>query len=74
MSSKTPEERQGEYVMEQINNAMEGEYPAHKPIEEAENGSMVNDMEDLIQLGEDMEQMKTQQEDEEQGLRQDPEQ
>lgn len=74
MRDKTAEDWQGEYVMKQIVNAAEGEYPEYKSIEEAENGSMVNDMEDLVQLGEDMEQMKTSYEDEQHGLKQDPEQ
>ncbi|MBW4840596.1 MAG: hypothetical protein KZY74_14480 [Paenibacillaceae bacterium] len=70
-----PEDRQEQYVAKQIKAAQAGEYPEHKEINEAENGSMVNDMEDLIQLGEDMEAMKTSQEDLEQnGLLSDPEQ
>lgn len=68
-----PEDRIEQYVAKQIRAAQVGEYPEHKEIDEAENGSMVNDMEDLIQLGEDMEEMKTSQEDLEQnGLLSDP--
>ncbi|WP_068783524.1 hypothetical protein [Paenibacillus phocaensis] len=70
-----PEDRQEQYIAKQIRAAQAGEYPEHKDINEAENGSMVNDMEDLVQLGEDMEAMRTSQEDVEQnGLRSDPEQ
>ncbi|WP_059040865.1 hypothetical protein [Paenibacillus rubinfantis] len=68
-----PEDRLEQYVAKQIRAAQVGEYPEHKEIDEAENGSMVNDMEDLIQLGEDMEEMKTSREDLEQnGLLSDP--
>ncbi|GIP50165.1 hypothetical protein J53TS2_37560 [Paenibacillus sp. J53TS2] len=69
------EDQQEQYVSKQIRAAQAGEYPEHKDIDEAENGSMVNDMEDLIQLGDDMEAMKTSQEDLKQsGLLSDPEQ
>ncbi|MFS0727083.1 hypothetical protein [Paenibacillus sp. 1P07SE] len=43
-----------------------------KPVELAENGSMAQDMEDLKRLGEDMEQVKTNAELEEEGLVPDP--
>ncbi|MCM3702898.1 hypothetical protein [Paenibacillus macerans] len=69
-----PEDKQEQYVNEQIKDAASGEFPDHKEISEAENGSMVNDMEDLIQLGEDMEQMATGSEDLKGGLKPDPQQ
>lgn len=68
------EQEQEDYVMKQIREAREGEYPEHKSIQEAENGSMVNDMEDLKQLGEDMDEMSTNSQDEARGLKPDPEQ
>ncbi|AZK46173.1 hypothetical protein [Paenibacillus lentus] len=68
------EEEQEEYVNKQIREAREGEYPEHKSIQDAENGSMVNDMEDLKQLSEDMDEMSTNSEDEARGLKPDPEQ
>ncbi|MCM3041979.1 hypothetical protein M3201_20075 [Paenibacillus motobuensis] len=74
MAFKTPEQEQEDYVRQQINKAKQGDYTKHKDIDEAENGSMINDMEDLVQLGEDMEQMKTNSEDHENGLMSDPEQ
>lgn len=74
MASKKAEEEQQDYVEKQIREAREGEYPEHKDISVAENGSMVNDMEDLKQLGEDMEEMSTNSEDHEQGIVADPEQ
>ncbi|EOS58871.1 MULTISPECIES: hypothetical protein [Paenibacillus] len=67
-----PEDLQEQYVTRQIRAAQAGEYPEHKDIDEAENGSMVNDMEDLIQLGEDMEAMQTNREDKKDGLLPDP--
>lgn len=69
-----PEDKQEQYVSGQIKDAASGEFPDHKEISEAENGSMVNDMEDLIQLGEDMEQMATGSEDLKNGLKPDPQQ
>ncbi|MNO05624.1 hypothetical protein D3C81_2270880 [compost metagenome] len=74
MASKKAEEEHQEYVEKHIREAREGEYPEHKSISVAENGSMVNDMEDLKQLGEDMEEMSTNSEDHEQGIVADPEQ
>ncbi|WP_334076067.1 MULTISPECIES: hypothetical protein [Paenibacillus] len=74
MDFKTAKEEQQEYVEKQIREAREGEYPGHKDITKAENGSMVNDMEDLKRLGEDMDKMKTNSEDHEEGLVSDPEQ
>ncbi|MEF2967551.1 hypothetical protein V3851_17120 [Paenibacillus sp. M1] len=74
MIHKDPEEEQQKYVEKQIREAREGEYPEHKEISAAENGSMVNDMEDLRQLGEDMEDMATGSEDRKRGLQSDPEQ
>lgn len=74
MVSKNPEKEQQEYVEKQIREARNGDYPEHKEISTAENGSMVNDMEDLKQLSEDMEEMATNSEDHKQGLRSDPEQ
>ncbi|MNJ34105.1 hypothetical protein [Paenibacillus bouchesdurhonensis] len=72
--AQNAEQEQEEYVKKQIREAREGEYPDHKSIQEAENGSMVNDMEDLKQLGEDMDEMSTNSEDEARGLKPDPEQ
>lgn len=74
MARFSPEQEQEKYVNKQIREAREGEYPEHKSIHEAENGSMVNDMEDLKQLGEDMDEMSTNSEDEARGLSPDPEQ
>lgn len=74
MEFKSAEEEQQEYVEKQIREAREGEYSGHKDIVSAENGSMVNDMEDLKQLGEDMDEMKTNSEDHKEGLMNDPEQ
>ncbi|MFD3262036.1 hypothetical protein ACE3MQ_25875 [Paenibacillus lentus] len=74
MARINAEQEQENYVKKQIREAREGEYPEHKSIQEAENGSMVNDMEDLKQLGEDMDEMSTNSEDEAQGLTPDPEQ
>ncbi|WP_410772275.1 hypothetical protein [Fontibacillus sp. BL9] len=74
MGLKNAEEQQQEYVEKQIREAREGEYPEHKDISQADNGSMVNDMEDLKQLGEDMEEMSTGSEDRKQGMVSDPEQ
>jgi len=67
-----PEDKQEQYVNKQIRDARSGEFPEHKDIAEAENGSMVNDMEDLVQLGEDMEGMATNREDKKDGLKPDP--
>ncbi|GAA0137339.1 hypothetical protein YSY43_41800 [Paenibacillus sp. YSY-4.3] len=74
MARINAEQEQENYVNKQIREAREGEYPEHKNIQEADNGSMVNDMEDLKQLGEDMEEMSTNSEDKARGLRPDPEQ
>lgn len=74
MAQFNAEQEQEEYVKKQIREAREGEYPEHKSIQDAENGSMVNDMEDLKQLGEDMDEMSTNSEDEARGLKPDPEQ
>ncbi|WP_138494761.1 hypothetical protein [Paenibacillus pinistramenti] len=74
MPHVNPESEQQQYVEKQIEDAREGEFPKHKDLEQAQNGSMVNDMEDLKQLGEDMDQMKTNSQDEERGLMNDPEQ
>ncbi|WP_157274353.1 hypothetical protein [Paenibacillus fonticola] len=74
MARLNGEQEQEEYVNKQIREAQEGEYSGHKSIREAENGSMVNDMKDLKQLGEDMEEMSTNSEDESRGLKPDPEQ
>ncbi|MNJ52059.1 hypothetical protein D3C77_473780 [compost metagenome] len=74
MNQFKAEQKQEDYVNKQIREAREGEYPKHKSIQEAENGSMVNDMEDLKQLGEDMEEMSTNSEDKTNGLKPDPEQ
>lgn len=74
MNRPKPEAEQQEYVEKQIQDANNGEYPEHKDISRAENGSMVNDMEDLKQLGEDMDEMKTNSEDLEEGLISDPKQ
>ncbi|RCX13922.1 hypothetical protein DFP94_11933 [Fontibacillus phaseoli] len=74
MGLKKAEQQQQEYVEKQIREAQEGEYPEHKDISQAENGSMVNDMEDLKQLGEDMDEMSTGSEDRKQGMVSDPEQ
>ncbi len=74
MANKKAEEQQQEYVEKQIREAREGEYPEHKDISIAENGSMVNDMEDLKRLGEDMEEMATNSEDQVNGIDSDPKQ
>ena len=74
MPHSNPEDEQQQYVEKQIQDARNGEYPKHKDIHQAQNGSMVNDMEDLKQLGEDMDNMNTNSQDEEQGLVSDPEQ
>ncbi|CAM4421310.1 hypothetical protein HMSSN036_47890 [Paenibacillus macerans] len=67
-----PEDKQEQYVSKQIKDAASGEFPGHKDISEAENGSMVNDMEDLIQLGEDMKQLEKGREDANDGFKPDP--
>ncbi|ANS75819.1 hypothetical protein AWM70_15520 [Paenibacillus yonginensis] len=74
MPHVNPEGEQQQYVEKQIEEAREGEYPPHKDIGKAQNGSMVNDMEDLKQLGEDMDEMRTNSEDEKHGMVPDPEQ
>lgn len=74
MQKQQGKEQIGAYTERQIREADQGEYPEHKSIETAENGSMVNDMEDLKQLGEDMEEMHTSSEDHKQGVHVDPEQ
>lgn len=74
MHSHSPEEEQEQYGKKQIHDAKEGEFPKHKDISIAQNGSMVNDMDDLIQLGEDMEEMTTEAQDKDHGLISDPEQ
>lgn len=74
MQKQPGKEEIGAYTERQIREADQGEYPGHKSIETAENGSMVNDMEDLKQLGEDMEEMPTSSEDHKQGVHADPEQ
>ncbi|GGA50528.1 hypothetical protein [Paenibacillus physcomitrellae] len=74
MPHVNPEGEQEQYVEKQIEEAREGEYPNHKDLSIAQNGSMVNDMEDLKQLGEDMDEMHTNSEDKKQGLISDPEQ
>ncbi|MBB3108531.1 hypothetical protein FHS18_000559 [Paenibacillus phyllosphaerae] len=47
---------------------------ASTPVETAQNGSMVQDLDDLKRLGHDMERMRTNQELEEDGLVPDPKQ
>lgn len=74
MKRQQSEEQLEAYIEQQIDEANQEEYPKHKDIDVAENGSMVNDMEDLRQLGEDMEEMSTSSEDERQGIKSDPEQ
>ncbi|WP_230202396.1 hypothetical protein [Paenibacillus ihumii] len=74
MARSHAEQEQEDYVKKQIREAREGEYSGHKSIQVAQNGSMVNDMEDLKQLGEDMEEMRTNSEDKARGLKPDPEQ
>jgi hypothetical protein len=74
MSSNNPEDEQEQYVNKQIHDAKEGELPKHKDISVAENGSMINDIDDLIQLSEDMEEMTTETQDKDHGLVSDPEQ
>ncbi|GGH38959.1 hypothetical protein [Paenibacillus segetis] len=74
MSSNNPEDEQEQYVNKQIREAKEGELPKHKDISVAENGSMINDIDDLIQLSEDMEEMTTETQDKDHGLVSDPEQ
>lgn len=69
-----PEEAQEQYTEKQIEDAKEGKMPQHKNINEAENGSMINDIEDLKRLGDEMEDMNTNSEDEEKGLLPDPQQ
>lgn len=66
----TPEEKQELYVAKQIRAAERA--PKHKDIAEAENGSMVNDMEDLIHLGEDMEELAVKPEELNDGFKPDP--
>lgn len=74
MKKESGKEEIGAYIERQIQEADRGEYPRHKSIESAENGSMVNDMEDLKQLGDDMKKISTSSEDHKQGVRVDPEQ
>lgn len=74
MQKQQGKEQIGAYTERQIREADQREYPRHKSIKAAENGSMVNDMEDLKQLGEDMEEMHTSSEDHKQGVYVDPEQ
>ncbi|MBP2002466.1 hypothetical protein J2Z69_003539 [Paenibacillus shirakamiensis] len=74
MSPTNPKDEQEEYTRDQIKEAKEGNLPKSKDINEAENGSMVNDMDDLKRLGKEMENMDTTTEVEEKGLKNDPEQ
>lgn len=74
MNRQQSEEELDAYIEQQIDEANQEEYPKHKDIDVAENGSMVNDMDDLKQLGEDMEEMSTSSEDQKQGIKSDPEQ
>lgn len=74
MNRQQSEEQLEAYIEQQIDEANQEEYPKHKDIDVAKNGSMVNDMEDLKQLGEDMEEMSTSSEDQRQGIKSDPEQ
>ncbi|USB32616.1 hypothetical protein [Paenibacillus sp. YPG26] len=74
MSSNNPKDEQEQYTRHQIIDAAAGNVPKHKDIDEAENGSMVNDMDDLKRLGEEMDEMDSVTEDKEKGLENDPKQ
>ncbi|AWB45981.1 hypothetical protein DCC85_18600 [Paenibacillus sp. CAA11] len=71
---RDPENEQENYVEHQIEEVQKGRFAKHKDIAKAENGSMVNDLEDMKILGDDMNEMNTNEEDEQKGLRPDPEQ
>lgn len=74
MSSTNPKDEQEKYTRDQIMDTAIGNVPKHKDIDEAKNGSMVNDMEDLKRLGKEMDEMDTNSEDKEKGLENDPKQ
>ncbi|GIP24400.1 MULTISPECIES: hypothetical protein [Paenibacillus] len=72
--SSSPKDEQEKYTRDQILDPAFGNAPKHKDIDEAENGSMVNDMEDLKRLGKEMDEMNSTTEDKEKGLENDPKQ
>lgn len=67
-----PEDEQQRYVEEQIKSAKDGQFPPSKSKDQALNGSMVNDMDDLKRLGKEMDEMRSNQEDKKLGLIPDP--